>query len=201
VVTSVPEHVASVEWDEFINDAGPGVVAYWFVLTNVQTLALRPVHPVPGNAKIGATTAIARKRAARHACRVARSARGNAVITSVRNYVESYATGQDVTNRAIESWFVEDAAIFVAVCVANCASALFATGMMVAQLQRSSLARKMKTIRYSCSLQTANTFLRYQEWTGKNVIRTENLVFSRCHCPVARVTLPTPISKSRIFNY
>jgi len=159
VVTSVPEHVASVEMDEFINDAGSGVVAYWFVLTNVQTLALRPVHPVPGNAKTGATTAIVRERAASHACRVARTARGNVVITSVQTYVESYVTGQDVTSRAIESWFAEDAAIFVAVCVENCASALFATRMMVAQLQRSSLARKMKTIRYSFSLPTANTFL------------------------------------------
>ena len=190
MVTSVPELAGSVEWDEFTNDAGPSVVAYWFVLMNVQTLALRPVHPVPGNAKTDANTAIARKRVASHACRVTRGARGNVVITSVRDYVESYATGQDVTNRAIESWFVENVAIFVAVCVGNCASALFATRMVVVQLQRSSSARKMRTIRYSFNLQTANTFLQWQDWTGKKFITgTVNFVFSHHHCPVAEVTL------------
>jgi len=178
------------------------VVAYWFVLTNVQTLALRPVYPVPWNAKTDATTAIARKRAASHACRVARSARGNVVIISVQTYVESYATGQDVTNRATESWFVEDAVIFVAVYVENCVFALFATRTMVAQLQIYSSAMKMKTIRYSFSLQTANTFLQWQDWTGKNfIIRTVKVVFFRRHCPVASVTLANPISKSRIFKY
>ena len=159
MVTSVPEHAGSVAWVEFTNDAGPSVVAYWFALMNVQTFALRPVHPVPGNAKTDATIAIARKRVASHACRVARGARGNVLITSVRDYVENYATGQDVTNRAIKSWFVEDVATFVAVCVENCASALFAAIMMVVQLRRSSSAKKMRMIRYSFNLQTANTFL------------------------------------------
>lgn len=185
MVTSVPEHAASVEWDEFTNDAGPSVVVCWFVSMNVQTRALRPAHPVPGNAKTGATTAIARKRVASRAFRVSRCARGNVVITSVRSCVESYATDQDVTNRAIELCSVEDAAIFVAVCAESCASALFATRMMAAQLQRFSLVRKMRTIRFSFNLQTANTFLQWQDWTGKNVIiRTVNLVFSCRHCPV-----------------
>ena len=185
MVTSVPEHAGSVEWDEFTNDAGPSVVAYWFVLMNVQTLVLRPVHPVSGNAKTDANTAIARKHVASHAYRVSSGARGNVVITSVRNYVESYATGQDVTSRAIESWFVEHVAIFVAVCVESRASALFATRMMVAQLQRSSSARKMRMMRYSCDLLTANTFLQWQDWTGKKfIIRTVNFVFSHRHCPV-----------------
>lgn len=201
MVTSVPEHAASVEWDEFTNDAGPSVVAYWFVLMNVQTPALRPVHHVPGNAKTGATIAIVKKRVASHACRVARRACGNVVITSVRGCVESYATGQDVTNRAIKPWFVEEAAIFVAVCVENCASALFAKRMMIVQLQRSSSARKMRTIRFSFNFQTANTFLQWQVWTGKNfIIRTVNLIVSRRHCPAAVVTLPLLVNPE-CYNY
>ena len=98
-----PQVFSDPIWDEFTNDVGPSVVAYWFVLMNVQTLALRPVHPVTGNAKTDASTVIARKRVVSHVCRVVRGARGNVVIKSVRDYVESYATDQDVTNRAIES--------------------------------------------------------------------------------------------------